>query len=106
MFSNQPSPPIRPQVESWFNLPYLAVEDDNSNPSFDATLATVCLPYDLPQDLNLAEVAEETWSTPSSTANEGLGFHFCDICFKALKSSDFRYVSQQDLLLISTDTRS
>jgi len=94
MFSTQLPPSIRPQVQSSFNIPYLTVEDNNSNPLFDATPALTSLPFDQPQDLNLTKIADETLGTPSSTvASEGLGFHVCDVCSKVLKSSDFRYVS-------------
>lgn len=105
MFSSQPSPSILPQVGSWCNLPYLAIEGDNGNPPSDSTLAITSSPFDLPQDLNLAKVTDETLGTPSSTASEGLGFQLCDICFKLLKGSDFRYVFQQDLSLISTESK-
>ena len=102
MFSDQPSPSILPQVESQFNLPYLGVEGDNSNPSFDATLPITSSPFDLHLGLNLAD---EALGTPSSTASEGPGFHLCYTCFKLVKASDFRYVFQQDLSLIITESK-
>ncbi len=105
MFSDQLSPSIPPELESLFNLPYLPAEDDNIDPSFDALPAITSLPFDLLQDLNVAEVVDEILGTPSSTTSEGLGYQFCDICFKPLKPSDTRYVSQQNLLLISTKER-
>ena len=103
MFSDQPSPSILPQVESQFSLPYLGLEGDNSNPSFDATLPITSSPFDLHLGLNLAD--EEALGTPSSTASGGPGFHLCYICFKLLKASDFRYVFQQDLLLIIAESK-
>jgi len=51
------------------------------------------------------KVTDETLETPASTVSDGPGFHFCDICFKVLKASDFRYVFQQDLSLISTKSK-